>query len=133
MLHSGQVCSRGGGPNTKPHVCTQPDSCDMLPQSIRDNQYFDVCTFNRRVPIVCCPPGSGKTTLAKTRISHTAVESECAQPSGTSTDVGRVPHEKASSGGGGQSIFLFIVFMVRGSRVNVAASAQPIQRGVRLG
>lgn len=79
LFHSGEICSQGGGPNTKPHVCTQPDSCDMLPQSIRDNKYFDVCTFNRRVPIVCCPPGSGKKTLAKTRISKSAVESEYAQ------------------------------------------------------
>lgn len=57
----GSVCRESEG-LTAHHVCKRADDCEFLPRSIRNNSYFNVCSFDRKVPIVCCPPALDQTT-----------------------------------------------------------------------
>lgn len=43
------------------YVCTESSDCVSLKDSIKSNNYLDICSFDGSKPIVCCPPAIDKT------------------------------------------------------------------------
>lgn len=57
---SGDICRKDHGTKhqegNKEYICERAENCKSLANSIKNQIYPDICSFDGSHPIVCCPP-----------------------------------------------------------------------------
>jgi len=75
-LNKDDVCRESQGSDPE-YVCMNSNDCEILEESIRNNNYPDICGFKGKDPIVCCPMLASQqrpTTIRKPPSDHNTVD-----------------------------------------------------------
>lgn len=82
---TGSICQKGKGPESN-YVCSYAEDCNVIEEKFQNNNYYTICSFNKSIPIICCPPKAGTepvtnvaTNNIRTRIVDESMCRTCIQ------------------------------------------------------